>query len=53
MKVDRNMKRLFSYIMFQVIWDGKKGDNKIGVGIASNDTYTIIVVQYENSKSEK
>ena len=39
-------------ICFKVIWDGKKNNNEIGVGIESNDKYTIIVVQYENSKSQ-
>ena len=37
---------------FKVIWNGRKGKNEIGVGIQSNDNYTIIVVQYENSKSK-
>jgi len=39
----------------QVLWNGKKGDNKIGVGIKSNERYTIIVVHYENKRlaSEK
>jgi len=39
----------------QIIWDGKKGDNRIGVGIRSNKEYTIVVVQYENKRlpSEK
>merc|ERR1712227_55859 len=39
----------------QIIWDGKKGNNKIGVGIKSNERYTIIVVHYENKRlaSEK
>jgi len=39
----------------QIIWDGKKGNNRIGVGIASNKKYTIVVVQYENKRraSEK
>jgi len=34
----------------QVIWDGSKGDNEIGVGIESNVNNTIIVVQYDNKR---
>jgi len=34
----------------QVVWDGSKGDNEIGVGISSNDKHTIIVVQYDNKR---
>ena len=39
-------------LYFKVIWDGSKGHNEIGVGIESNDRHTIIVVQYDNSKSK-
>ena len=38
---------------FKVIWDGSKRNNEIGVGISSNEKHTIIVVQYDNSKSQK
>ena len=38
---------------FKVIWDGSKRNNEIGVGISSNNKHTIIVVQYDNSKSQK
>ena len=38
--------------IFKIIWDGKKGKNRIGVGIKSNKKYTVIVVLYENSKSK-
>ena len=40
-------------LVFKIIWNGKKADNKIGVGIKSNEKNTIIVIHYENSKSKK